>query len=145
MWGISSIKLSHIYIVPQLIHNWVIPVVLFVIHLFDSTTRQCLVTVETWIMCHVRHTIIDGGTPFRRIRDCVNLRVNRTLFVSIPHDGFVVGTCEEPIVAHTDEPIVLHEDTPHLQPLTRRPNRGEICDVYKVFIPCNAIGHIEPK
>jgi hypothetical protein len=24
-------------------------------------------------MGHVRHTIIDGGTPLRRIRDCVNL------------------------------------------------------------------------
>jgi hypothetical protein len=97
-------------------------------------------------MCHVRHTIIDGGTPLRRIRDCVNLCMNRSLFVSIPHDRtYGWSPSEESIVAHTDEAVVLHEDTPHLQPLTRRSNRGEICDVYKVFIPRNAISHYEPK
>ena len=95
------------------------------------------------VMGYVCHTIINGGTPLRRIRDCVNLRMNRRLFVSIPHDRLMVGTCEEPIVAHTDEAVVLDEDTPHLQSITRRSNRGEICDVYKVFIPRNAISHLK--
>jgi hypothetical protein len=63
--------------------------------------------------------------------------MNRSLFVTIPHDGLVVCTCEEPIVAHTDEPIVLHEDTPHLQPLTRRPHRCELGSLHEVVIPAN--------
>ena len=86
-------------------------------------------------MCHVGHTIIDGGTPLRRVRDCVNLRMDRRLFVAIPHYGMVFCPRQETVVAHTDEAVVFDEDTTNLESVTRGSHRCELGSLHEVFVP----------
>ena len=94
------------------------------------------------VMGYVYHTIINGGTPLRRIRDCVNLCVNSRLFMSIPYNRLVVSTCKETIVTHTDESVILDKDTTNLESLTWRADGCEFGSLHEVVVPGNSVGHI---
>ena len=94
--------------VAQFFEDWIVFVINLIIYLFDSTTREGLETVDTWIVCDVNNGIIDGDTPLRCIGDGINLCMNRGLFMTPTYDRPMVCTSEESVVPHTYESIVLH-------------------------------------
>ena len=64
-WGGSGdlgARFNDGYPVPQFFYKWVVFVVIFVVNLLDSTTRESLVAIETRVVCDICFGAIYGDT-----------------------------------------------------------------------------------